>query len=206
MSFVASPREGRIFTANDLERAALAVLEERLVAYGNAVARQAGDATPPEPPRSYTCSATFDRWAEDQVPAIVVASPGTVEAPELRGDSYSGLFDLLVGVYVSAATELATHEIVRLWTAAIRACIVQTPSLRGVTSSATFLGESYDVVDIRDRRTYIAGTCAFAVRVDEIVSVTAGPLLATDPPDLEPWTTVETHEETIERLPEESVA
>lgn len=197
-----TPREGRIRTANDLERGCLALLEERLTAYGDAVARQGAEETPLVAPRSYSCSSAFDRWAEDQLPAIVVVSPGTLEPPELRGGIYGAAFGLVVGVYCSAATEIATHELVRIWTAAIRSCLVQTPSLGGLVSELVLLEESYDDVDVSDRRTYAAGTVAFLARVSEIVSVDAGPLLGADPPDLGPWPEVLSHDVEIARLPE----
>lgn len=188
-------------TANDLERACLATLEELLLAYGEAVARQAGDDEPPIAPRSFTCVSAFDRWAEDQLPAIVVESPG-MRAVELHGGTYDGTFTLRVGAYCSASTELATHELVRLWTAAIRTCLLQTPSLGGLVSSMRLLTESYAEMTVPDRRTIVAGTVELEAVVSEIVSVDAGPLAGVDPPDLAPWPSVLTHEETIERLPD----
>jgi hypothetical protein len=203
VSFQQSPREGAIFSASQLEQACLAQLQRLLPAYGNAVAAQLG-ATAPAPPRSYTCAARFDRWAEDQLPAVVVVSPGTLRQPELHGGAYDAVFGLVVGIYCSAATERATHDLVRLWCAALRACLLQTASLGGVVADLMLLDESYDEIDVESRRSIAAGVCGFEAHVNAITDRRAGPLVAASPPDDQAWPLVQTADVEIDRLPEEA--
>lgn len=201
MTVAASPREGLIVTASALEQATLALLQARLVAYGQAVAAQAG-VPAPAPPRSYTAAAGLDRWAEDQLPAVVVVCPGTVGRPELREGTYSAAFGLVLGLYCSAATEGSTHELVRLWCAAARTCLAQAPSLGGLCSDLVLLDESYAELPVDGRRSVAAGTVAWEARVDAISDAYAGPLLGTAPPDNQPWPGVQSTSVAVERLPE----
>jgi hypothetical protein len=201
-----APREGVVFSASLLEQAAATLLSGLLPAYGAAVADQLGWSAAPPPPRSYTCSAQLDRFAEDQLPAVVIVSPGTIGPPELHSGTYDAVYGLVVGVYCSGSTDRATHDLVRLWCAAIRACLVQSPSIGGVASDLRFVDESYDQVDIEARRSLGAGVCGFEARVNSVVDANAGPLVGTDPPDDQAWPTVETTEIEIDRLPEEPAA
>ena len=101
---------------------------------------QLGWSAAPAPPRSYTCSVQLDRFAEDQLPAVVIVSPGTIGVPELHSGTYDAVYGLVVGVYCSASTDRATHDLVRLWCAALLALPVQSPSLGGVASRAALRG------------------------------------------------------------------
>jgi hypothetical protein len=198
-----APREGLIISASQVEQATLATLLGRLEAYGAALAAQEALDAPPTPPRSYTCASGFDHWVEDQLPAVVVASPGLVPGSlEPRGGFYSVVFGLVVGVYVSAATEAATHRLVRLWAAAVRACLLQSPALGGLCSELVWLAESYDDRPVDERRSWGVGTCAFEVRVDDVLDTNAGPLVNDDPTNTDPWTTVQTTSVEVDRLDE----
>jgi hypothetical protein len=204
-SFAASPREGLIRSARQLEQSALALLGQRLLAYGQAVARQEG-MPEPAPPRSFTAAGGIDRWAEDQLPAVVVACPGTIGRPEQRGGVYTAVYGLVVGIYVSAATESATHDLVRLWCAAARTCLAQAPSLGGLCSDLVLVDEAFTEMPLDDRRTIACGSVAWEARIDAITDANAGPLLGVDPPDSLPWAEVESVEVEVQRLPDDVLA
>jgi len=185
-----------------VEAGALGLLVRLLPAYGQALARQL-DVAPPEPPHSYTCAAALDRWAEDQLPAVAVASPGIVGGSvEARGGLYSVVFGLVVGVYCSAATERDTHDLARLWAAAVRACMLQSPSLGGTVSDLVWLAESYDELAVEGRRSIAVCSVAFEARSDDVVDAYAGPLVAADPPDTDAWPTVQTTDVQIDATEE----
>lgn len=198
-TYVRTPRAGRIFTAATLEEAALDQLRRLLSAYGDEVAGQHGMEFPTAP-RSYTAAAQLDKWVEDQLPAVVVVSPGTSGRWEMRDGCYSAVFGLVVGVYVSASTQKATHDLVRLWPAAVRACLAQTPSLGGLVTRLEPLAERYDERPAQDRRTLGMGSVAFEARVNEIVNANAGALQAKTPPDDTPWPLVQTTDVQVDRL------
>lgn len=198
-----TPREGRVTSAVKLERAALAKLRALLDTYAAAVAAQLlTDA--PAPVRSYTAAATFDRWAEDQLPACVVVSPGVIGGSiEQRGGFYSASFGLVVGVAAAVASQSATHDAVRLYAAAVRACLLQGPSLDGLVSELTWIGESYDERPEDDRRSLAAGLVSFEARIDDVIDAYAGPLVGADPPDGDDWPRVQTTDVRLDNLNEE---
>ena len=205
MPIAAQPREGVVFSAELLEQSCASLLAALLPAYGVAVADQLGWSAAPAPPRSYTCSAQLDRFAEDQLPRrrdrqsrARSAYPSCTPARTTPSTGWS-----------SASTARPPPTAPRTtWCGSgapryAPAC-VQSPSLGGVASGLRFVDESYDQVDIEARRSLGAGICGFEVRVNAIVDATAGPLTGLDPPDGGPWPTVTTTDVEIDRLPEET--
>jgi hypothetical protein len=176
------PRLGIVRSALQVERGALGVLKQSLGAYLDAVGAQDGLAVPLVGPRSYACVAQLDHFAEEQLPAVIITSPGTLAEPKRRGDGvYEAQYGLAVAAFISTATREATHELVRVWCEAIRACLVQQPSLGGVCDDLTLLAEDYHEQPVIDRRSLAAGIVSFAALVAGIVDAYAGPLPPNDP-------------------------
>jgi hypothetical protein len=201
-----SPRENPIITASQLEGGALDLLQRLLPAYAQGIAKQQGGDTPAFP-RSYTCAAALDKFVEDQLPAVVLHSPGTVGKMEQRDGLYSVVWALVVGVYVSASTDRATHDLARLYAAAVRGCLAQTPSLGGLCSDLVWVDERYDRgLAFEAQRTFVVGTTAWEARVNSVVDAFAGPLTALPVVDAGDWPQVETTSVEIDRLPEDAAA
>lgn len=135
-------------------------------------------------PRSYTRRNEFERWPEDQIPAVIVISPGLTAPPVANG---SGQFRGYWGVGVAVITEGQdtdnTRDLAGYYTAAIRALILQRPSLGGFAMGVTWEDERYDdISDVEMGRTLASGQVVFQVEVEDIVSTKAGPVTPDTPP------------------------
>lgn len=139
-------------------------------------------------PRSYVLAEELDKTVADQMPAIVVVSPGlAAAAPMHEGDGeFTAWWNLGVGVVASASTRKDTKRLVRVYCAAIRAIIVQKMSLGGSValphaSNCRWVDESYDDnFNFTDDMTISAGQVIFEVQVDDVVTAGAGPLSPSD--------------------------
>jgi len=136
------------------------------------------------PPRSYTTQASLETLGDDQLPCCVIVSPGLVEAPWHDGEgSYTALWQLGVGVIVSAKTEVNTKALSKLYGAAVRGCLLQKGA-GGYLSGVQWMDESYDDLDIDDERTLGVAIVEFSVQVESVVNRYGGPADPT-PPDPE---------------------
>jgi len=127
-------------------------------------------------PRRYTTFNRFDKFPEDQLPCIVVVSPGLQDIPAKTGEGrYRARWTLGVGCVVSASTQEASEELAKVYAAAVRACVLQRPSLGGYTRGAGWLHERYDDLPTTDSRSLAAGQVIFWVEVDAVTNVNAGP-------------------------------
>lgn len=195
------PKLGRLVCALDVEQAATDMLRKNIGVYLDAVGTRFGYTAPLVRPRSITCAPEVARYAEDQLPAIVVMSPGIVGNVERRGaGTYDAPFGLVVACAVSASKRYNALKLVRIWCAAIRACCVNHAGLdaSGLTSSLAWIGEQYVAENAANRRTICAGTVEFRARVADVVDATVGPLDPTDPAAI--WPSVQTHDEDVELI------
>lgn len=178
---------GPLVFGDDVERAVIDTLKLWLPGtYLPEVAERAGYAELPDI-RSYRVwpEAAPERWAEDQLPVVAIASPGTRGEPRHEGDGeYSASWELAVGVIVSARTEAETGRLAKVYSAAIRMVLLQHSSLGGVAAGVTWLEESYtEPIDAEDRRSLAAGISGFEVEVRGTVNDTIGPAEPTPPID-----------------------
>jgi hypothetical protein len=162
------------------------------------VSRQAGLSSPLVPFNSWTASNDLATFKEDHLPALIIISPGLVEAPTRDGASYMASWDIRIAVVLSSRDRESTKQFVELYVAAIRALVLQHQSLpyldtalgkvvTGIADGIDWLDESYDEVDEQDSRTLGAGQISLAVQVSDVLNVHLGITEpSTDPTDLEP--------------------
>jgi hypothetical protein len=148
-------------------------------------------------PRSYLTADKFDREAADQLPTIVVVSPGlSGRRPLQEGDgSFRVWYHLAVGVFVGANTRADTKRLVRVYTAIARTIMLQKQSLGGFADGTTWQDESYDDnFSFTDQQTIGAGQVVFEIEVDDVVNRWGGPTTLPDPVDQpgSDWTVVDT--------------
>lgn len=175
---------GTIISADQLEDAAVTTLESWFKTYSREFELQAGlpqDALPL--PRSYTITEEVDRDSADQLPAVVVISPGLTGQPRQEGDgSFRATWALAVGIFVSARTRRDTSRLVRQYGAIIRAIMLQKQSLGGFADGTRWTDESYDdTFGFVDRQSISAGQVIFQVEVVDVTSRWAGPVAPTAP-------------------------
>jgi hypothetical protein len=151
--------------------------------------------------RSYLPALDLDKFEEDQVPACVIVAPGTMRPPAKRGHLWYVTWQLSIGCVVSGQDRDNTFELVPLYAAAVRALMVQHPSL-GVdwVDGVSWLGERYDELDTDDSRTIAAASVTFAIDVPSAVDSRGGPAAPSADPCEAPgeWGTVQDHGTTTE--------
>jgi hypothetical protein len=208
---------GTIVAASDLESALLEQLRRWLPDYLAEVDRQHGQPVGTTPkPRSYVVSSELERMPEDQTPAVIVRSPGTLEPPDVDGRGvYSARFTIDAGVHLSARGNTHALRVARVYTSGIRALLVQQQLLdaldeRVAVRRVDWLGERFGELDSIDDRTVCTGVVVLAYTLDDVVTRGAGPLEPTvppTPPDQTPppiapdWPTAETVDSDITKEP-----
>lgn len=180
---------GPIVHAGQVEQAAEQTLRAWLPTYLREIERQHGRAQLALPaPRSWITLSQGDRpedWPESGLPAVLLMCPGLASQPEREGSGrYRARWDLQCGVVVSASRPAATRELAQLYGAAVRATVLQRPSLGGFAQAVTWTDEENGDMPPDDSRSlgYVAVT--FTVDVLEAVDALAGP--AAPAPDADP--------------------
>jgi hypothetical protein len=192
---------GPLVAACDVEDALLAQLQRWLPDYLAEVERQHGMAVGSLPqPRSWLVSSEVERMPEDQLPAVMLASPGLIEdVPTAIGSGmYTARWQLVVAVQCSARGNRLALRLARLYALAARALALQQQKLPGLdVRRLDWADERYRFLDSIDDRT----TCISEVElVAEVAGVTtrgAGPLDPLLPPgqlgpDSPSWPTAQT--------------
>jgi hypothetical protein len=137
---------GTIVTGRDVELAVLRFLKRWAGAYLAECERQRGFAPGALPRiRTWTIANEFETWPEDQLPCLLLVSPGLAEAPMPDGAGvYRAKFTLGLAVIVSARTGDETAALAKLYCAAMRAAILQHQSLEGFATGVEWIDENYD--------------------------------------------------------------
>lgn len=186
---------GRVVTATDVQNAVKTLFAARVGGpdgptltqfYLTEIGVQSDPANPRELPdfRSITTANDTDsgKWLEDQLPAAIVICPGMAEKPRKHGKDWSARWALGIGAVVSAGTRSDTEDLVRLYTGAMRALILQHGSLGGFSNGVELQDERYNELPSEDSRTIAGGQVLFVVDVDHVVDSQGGP---DDPIDIE---------------------
>ena len=182
---------GRIVSGYDVEQWVLALLKRWSSTYLSEVERQHGySAGTLQRVRGWVLAPSFEKWPEDQIPGVLVVSPGLVPPPTRDGDgNYRARWRVDLGCLCSARTQQQSHEQAQLFLAAHKAIVAQRPSLEGHADGVTWLDESYSVLDYDDTRSLYAGYATLTVEVDDVLTTLAGPVTPDDPLplDTDPW-------------------
>lgn len=199
---------GAIVDGGDVERWTLALLKRWLSTYLAETERQHGIVAGKTPrPRGWAIGPSFDKWPEDQVPGILVVSPGTSAAPIKDGGGYYRARWLLdVGALCSTRSQAETRAQAQLYGGAITDLLIQRPSLDDHAHGTLWLGLSYEDLGYDDTRSLSAVRTRFTVEVEQVALANAGPTLPDEPldPDTLPWppyVDVETVDVVVENTP-----
>jgi hypothetical protein len=189
---------GPVVTGAHVEQAAILTLKTWLQTYVAELERQTGRDPESVPmPRAWGTVNEFEKWPEDQMPVALIISPGlepNTPVAEGRG-TYRAKWVLGVAIVCSARDEAQTNSLAKFYAAAVRATILQNPSLGGFARGVQWVGESYTDLPKVDERTLGTGQVIFSVEVGEVVDEKAGMRTPPDDPYTQPeWPTVETPE------------
>lgn len=169
---------GAIVTGRQVRQAAEAHLKMWVPTYLAEIARAEGiDPTKLPLFRSWVSALEIPdgRFDENQIPSCVIVSPGILEEPENHGGLAIARWALSIGCVVSGRDLESTFNLVEMYAAAVRAAVVQNPSLGGFATASDWLGERYDEIPTDMLQTLAAGSVQFAVEVQGAVDLRGGP-------------------------------
>lgn len=183
---------GPIIAASDVEEWCWALLRKWFGTYLAEVERQHGIAEGTlQRPRAFVTAPSFDKWPEDQLPALMLVSVGLAEEPLKTGNGkVRGRWQIGAACICSARTQAESHRMAGLYGAALYALFEQRPSLDGHARGVVWQDYTIDDdLEFDDLRSLSGALAAFTVEVDGIVTTGAGPLTPGEPltPETEPW-------------------
>lgn len=175
---------GEIVLASDVESAIIDHYKLWQTTYLAEIERlQSRDAESLPVIRSYTTKNELDKFPEEQLPAMVVVSPGIVtDSMEHEGAGfYSALWDVGVAVVASGREESTTNVLRGIYGAVTRAIFLQHPAT-SVGAIEEWVDESYNDLPVDADRTMAVVQLLFRVRVERVIESNAGLLEPLDDP------------------------
>ncbi len=161
---------GDIFTNGDLEDAVTEVLRAWFPVYLPEVARQKELSEVFPAPRSYNVHPDEEKWLEDQLPAVIVVSPGIDGKPTKLGDGkITADWRVAVVVFVAGQDEHNCRRNAGVYAAAARAMLLQHRSLDGISNGISYEGETYDSSPTDQGRSIASGIVTFLFSIPGIV-------------------------------------
>jgi hypothetical protein len=168
---------GPLVTGSDVEQWTLATLQLWMPEYLAWTERRTGrTAHAIAAPAQWAVGATTDGWPTGTLPSVLVVSPGLVRWTRHDGArSIRGKYQLGVAVAVSAADRAAADRLARDYAGALRALMLQNPTLGGHVETLELVQEDY--APLTDAGGLARGTArvTFRVHVRGLASVGGGP-------------------------------
>lgn len=166
-----------IISGAEVEKAAMDTLQEWLPTYLEEMCRQTGREPGSLPYiRSWKTVNDFESFPEDQIPLLLLISTGLAEPPLKEGDGkYRATWILGTGVVCSGQDQQGSNDLAKLYSAAVRAALLQRPSLGGLAHGTDWEDERYNDLPAENGRTLAAGQNIFSVEVRGVLDVQAGP-------------------------------
>jgi hypothetical protein len=196
---------GSLLAASDVEDGLLTILETWLNSYLAEVERQHAIEVGLLPrPRSYVVSSEISKMPEDQIPAVIIASPGLTDPPQADGfGMYTARWKVQVAAEVVAKGNRLALKLARLYALALRAVVIQQQYDDIPVRRIDWIDERYDVLDSADDRTVCIGVVEFAVEVPNVLTRDTGPLTpeAAPGPPSPTWPTAQTEHMDVVKVP-----
>lgn len=170
---------GPIVEGSDVKEAVKATLKKWMPTYLALIERHA-ERNPKsmKVPTTYvlTDDANLNKKVEDQLPAVVVMTPGNGERrPKRDGrDLYSAGFRVSISVIATARDQPSTTALAERYRKAVELMLLHQGSLGGFAEASIFVGWRTDDMDSSSDRTIAAGTNVFEVLVKGIAKHGAG--------------------------------
>ena len=173
---------GPILDKTDVENAMEEHLRLWLPTYLAELERQKGyEPETIRTPVAWLRSNDFSKWPEDHTPAILIISPGLVGDPTREGSSvWSAPYGVGVAAVVSSIDRDSTRKLAGFYGAAIRAAVLQHPSLGNFARDTNWVDERFDDVPQEDERSLASAQEVFRV---DVFGVTAGRTGPKTPPE-----------------------
>ena len=170
---------GDIFVASQLEEDTIDLLKEWFPTYLRELELRTDTAVGKlVPPRVYTNRNDFETIEGDNMPLVVVMSPGLVDEPITReSGKYTARWAIGIGVAIAAQTETEANRLSRIYGAAVRAIMMQHQDINGLAIRVDWIDENYeDLPNIENQlQQYRSAAILFAVEIENVVNKWAGP-------------------------------
>lgn len=200
---------GEILDASHVEAALVAHLQTWSPTYVAEIERQRDPAHTRwpnglAPIRNYTVvHSAEEKFPEDQLPMILIFSPGLAAPPEYHGGGEtSAIYAAAVAAIASADTLANTKAITRAYASAAKAAIVQHEDLGGFALGTRWIDErNYPIVaGVEVERNLMAVSMTFEIEIENVLERDTGPLAPVEPPEEAPPEppVVKTHEVEID--------
>lgn len=177
---------GKLFDLTEMEEAVTDTLQVWLPAYVAEIERQRGITPRTIPlPRSWGHVNEFYKFTEEQLPSVIVVSPGTAASePKQKGDgSYHSWYRVGVAVVAAGRDRETTRRISKLYVAAVRGAILQHQTLGDFGAEGIrWMGDRNQDVPDEQGRTLGSGAVMFDVEVKDVINSRFGPLTPPDDP------------------------
>lgn len=162
-------RTGPVVSAFEVEYALAQCVREWMPRY-LAEAEAQRDLAPGDLPelRSVVTSTDASKFPEEQLPALLVSSPGLEDAPDVRGDGlYSARWRADCTVVCSARGNRQARRLAAVYVSAVRALLVQQALFSDVLDviAVDWRGETYRSRTADDERTRAEATVQLRVQI-----------------------------------------
>jgi hypothetical protein len=166
----------QLVTADDLCRGAATALTDTLPGLIAAFGLDTPDA-PAKPfvaPTSWDQVPTLEALNRAAFPAGAIISPGITGRPVKSSLGTDAVWRIVAGIYDRGTDYNETAGRCRTWAALIRAALLRNPTLGGVASSVTWVGEAYRQIPQKSAARTLAGcSVEFDVAARNVVDVDA---------------------------------
>lgn len=128
-------------------------------------------------PENYTSRNQFTSIPGEELPKVVVISPGIIGTPQKAGSGiYRATWRLGVGLAIAAKEEEDAIFLAELYGATVLAIIIDHPSINGVSSRTVWIDEQFNDLPTGTEHNHLRSAAVwFACDVDNVVSKTPGP-------------------------------
>lgn len=175
---------GPLVGGDAIEAAVVATMKRWLPTYLAELERRTDRAPGSLPsPASWATVNEFSQTGTDPPPWGIVVSPGTVGEPERLGDgSFNVWWGISVAIIVTAESRQAANDLAKLYAVAVRAIMLQRPSLGDVAAGVEWVAEANAAAPTDYLRVGWVTESQFNVRAVGVVNAYGGPA----EPDLDP--------------------
>src|SRR5437899_2949617 len=127
-------------------------------------------------PRSWPTVSEFDLESHEQLPAIVIVSPGTAGVPEHDRGVYRITWRIEIAVVVAGNTEAQGRMLAALYLAAIKGALIQNRTLTDTVEMCRWAGPDDHAFGLTERGSQRAiYATAFEVTVRDAINARQGP-------------------------------
>jgi hypothetical protein len=167
---------GQIVPGWAIEKAVEATLREWMDEYCAEVRDQWSDSPELPPIRSYGTRSEAVKFVDDQLPAVVIVSPGIDGDIRASGDGWiEAPWRVGCVTYCAGKTEAETRNRAQGYGAALRACLLQQDGLGGLSTGVSLVAEDYTPGPTERGRTFGAVIVEFTYTIACTVNRRMGP-------------------------------